>query len=55
MFGRLTRQLSVDNGATINIILVSILKKLNKGEEDLLMVNVVVTNFMDSSCKPKGY
>lgn len=43
----------VNNGATINILLASMLKKLNKQEHELILIKVIMNNFVGRVTKMK--
>lgn len=44
----------LDNGAIINIMPLSILKKLDRNEADLILADVVMINFTREITKPIG-
>ena len=44
----------VDNGAAVNILLTSMLKKLLKTENDLIAIDVSVSGFAGGATKTKG-
>ena len=54
MDGRPVNRVLVDNGASINILPTSMLRKLFKIESDLITTYVFVSNFADGATKTKG-
>lgn len=54
MEGIPVNRILVDNGATVNILPSTMLKKLGKQEHDLLSTELIVTNFTGGVIKVKG-
>ena len=54
MDGRPVNRVLVDNGAAVNILLTSMLRKLLKTENDLIATDVSVSGFAGGVTKTKG-
>jgi hypothetical protein len=52
--GRHVNSILVDNGATMNILLVTVLSKLAKTKEDLTPSNMTVNGFTKEATKTRG-
>lgn len=50
--GKHVSRVLLDNGASINILPLSMLKKINRNEVDLILANMVMTNFIREITKP---
>lgn len=44
----------MNNGAIVNIILAVVMKKLGRKDDELVTMDVIVTNFIEKSYKQKG-
>lgn len=52
--GQLVSKVLVDNGATFNVLLASILRKLGKKKSDMLSIDLIMTNFYGTVMQPLG-
>lgn len=53
MIDKIIKHVPIDNGTVVNIMLATIMRKIGKSKDDLVMANKAVTNFAGDSYKPK--